>query len=197
MSIEESRIDAEQMRVIPYWVQTGEQQERGSLESKSPAALRLAILSCPRGDRRLDAEMRDLRESGVDILVSMLTAAELAQFGLTKEAEAAAKAGLMFKSVPVRDHGVPGSMQEFAAAVDEIRSELHQGKSIGAHCYAGIGRSCVLLACVLVREGWTPELAWERLSEARGFEVPDTPEQRIWVEDFAQAIAHPAPIKTS
>ncbi len=180
--------------MIPYWVNTEEEEEQGAPDSSS--ALRLAILSCPRGDRRLEAEMRNLREAGVDILVSMLTPSELAQFGLTNEAEAAVKAGLTFRSVPVRDHGVPGSMQEFAAAVEEIRGELHQGKAIGAHCYAGIGRSCVLLASILVSEGWTPGLAWERLSEARGFEVPDTVEQRAWVDAFARALGHRDAMKT-
>ncbi len=179
--------------MIPYWVNTEQAESQGAPDRSS--ALRLAILSCPCGDRRLEAEMRNLHEAGVDILVSMLTPAELAQFGLTKEAEAAAKAGLTFKSVPVRDHGVPGSMQEFAAAVDEIRNELRQGKAIGAHCYAGIGRSCVLLASILVSEGWTPGMAWERLSEARGFEVPDTLEQRAWVDEFARALGNRDPMK--
>jgi protein-tyrosine phosphatase len=136
--------------------------------------------------------MRSLRKAGVDGLVSLLTPLEAISMGLGEEAEAATRAGLRFWSVPVRDHDVPDSVQEFAAAVEEIRDELHTGQAIAAHCYAGIGRSCVLLASILVAEGWTPELAFDRLSEARGLPVPDTLQQEQWVRDYAESLSHGA-----
>lgn len=176
----------------PYWVRIGD-EIRSPLRPPDPdSKLRLAILPCPRGDRKLDAEMRALRKAGVDGLASLLTVEESQEFGLVEEASAAEKAGLLFWSVPVRDHSVPGSVQEFARAVDQIRAQLHTGKAVAAHCYAGIGRSIMLLACILVAEGWTPDLAFDRLSEARGFPVPDTREQEQWVRDFAESLAHGA-----
>lgn len=174
----------------PYWVRTSDEIKSPVRPPAADSKLRIAILPCPRGDRRLDAEMRALRKAGIDGLASLLTLEESQQLGLVEEANAANKAGLLFWSVPVRDHSVPGSVQEFARAVDEIRAELHNGKAVAAHCYAGIGRSNVLLACILVAEGWTADLAFDRLSEARGFPVPDTREQEQWVRDFADSLAH-------
>ncbi len=56
------------------------------------------------------------------------------------------------------------------------------------HCRAGIGRSGMLAACVLVKAGLDPEAALQRVSEARGCPVPDTEEQRAWVFAFAEEI---------
>jgi protein-tyrosine phosphatase len=179
-----------------YWVRTGDDTQQSSNGARNASPLKMAILPCPRGFRRLEAEMRTIQRAGIDGLVSLLTPEESDEFGLAEEATAAEKAGLRFWSVPVRDHGVPESVQEFAAAVEEIRAEMHAGKAIAAHCYAGIGRSIVLLACILVAEGWSPELAFDRLSEARGFSVPDTKQQEQWVHEYADSLAHGTLLKS-
>lgn len=176
----------------PYWVRTDDEHGRYTGSKRANLPLRIAILPCPRGRHGLQAELRAVRRAGVDGIVSLLTPVEQEELELSGEADAANRAGLRFWSIPVPDHGVPGSVEEFAAAVDEIRGELHGGKAVAAHCYAGIGRSCVLLACVLVAEGWTPESAFERLSVARGLRVPDTLEQEKWVRDYAENLSQGA-----
>ena len=95
---------------------------------------------------------------------------------------------MSFRWMPVRDHFVPESAEEFALVVEEIRRELHEGKGVAAHCYAGIGRSPMLMACVLCAEGLGPQDALARVSRARGIEVPDTWMQVRWVEHFAESL---------
>jgi protein-tyrosine phosphatase len=46
----------------------------------------------------------------------------------------------------------------------------------------GIGRSSLLAAGCLVAQGMPPGEAWAAISDARGLTVPDTPEQRRWLE---------------
>ena len=80
-------------------------------------------------------------------------------------------------------------MEEFRLVVDQLHRDLRAGKGVGAHCYAGIGRSCMLMACLLCVEGLQPDEAFARLSAARGLRVPDTWLQIQWVEHFAESLA--------
>jgi hypothetical protein len=43
----------------------------------------------------------------------------------------------------------------------------------------------LLAACLLVSTGLSPEAAFGQLTQARGCPVPETSEQRQWVEGFA------------
>jgi protein-tyrosine phosphatase len=61
------------------------------------------------------------------------------------------------------------------------------------HCRAGIGRSSLIAGTVLVRFGIPPEEAWRLITAARGFRVPETPEQGEWLTAFAARGDTPAP----
>lgn len=156
----------------PFWIETGNK-------------LRLAIVPRPRGGDWLQDEAISMKNAGVDILVSMLRSEEAAELGLTAEADACRTAGIEFKSFPIQDREVPSSLASFAAFVDQLRAELHSGRSVAVHCRASIGRSSLLLAGVLCAEGFAPEEAFKRLAKARGLQVPDTAEQVQWIEMFA------------
>jgi protein-tyrosine phosphatase len=66
----------------------------------------------------------------------------------------------------------------------ELRDHVRAGRSIGAHCRGCIGRATVLLASVMIALGWKPDEALRLIEQARGFQVPDTPEQLEWILDF-------------
>ena len=150
-----------------------------SLERSGPGTL--STMARPGGDGALAGELSAMVELGVGGLVSMLTPDEAAMIGLAHEAEAAADAGLEFLSVPIRDLTVPGDGLEDASAW--VRSLLDTGTHVIVHCRAGIGRSSMLAAAVLVDEGLEPDDAWNVITEARGIRVPDTPGQRAWLSD--------------
>jgi protein-tyrosine phosphatase len=146
---------------------------------------RLATMACPRGGDWLDDELGALQTEGVDVLVSALTNSELAELQLSAEPELARQAGLTYISFPIPDRGAP----EGAAATDlagQLEDRLTGGEFIVVHCRAGIGRSSLIAAAVLVREGLSPAEAWELISAARGLSVPDTEAQRAWLAAFAR-----------
>ena len=62
---------------------------------------------------------------------------------------------------------------------------VKQGKSVAIHGRAGIGRSSMLCACLLGRQGFSAESAFQKIQAARGYTVQDTAEQRKWVKSFA------------
>jgi protein-tyrosine phosphatase len=63
---------------------------------------------------------------------------------------------------------------------------LAAGKSIAIHCRAGLGRSSMMAACVMVLAGIDPNSVFDLIGAARGFTVPDTQEQRDLVAKFAK-----------
>jgi len=44
-------------------------------------------------------------------------------------------------------------------------------------------------ACLLIAKGLTPEVAVKTLSAARGNPVPETTEQRRWIDHYAAVLA--------
>jgi protein-tyrosine phosphatase len=159
----------------PFWVETGNKA-------------RLAIVPRPRGDDWLEGEVSQMKRAGVDVLVSMLQSNEAAELGLSAEAQLCEAAGITFRSFPIPDRETPPSAASFAKFVEELRTEVHAGRSVAVHCRASIGRSSLLLAALLVAEGFTPDDAFRRLTLARGLQVPDTPDQVRWVERFAATL---------
>jgi protein-tyrosine phosphatase len=156
----------------PYWVETGNH-------------LRLAIVPRPRGGDWLEDELDQVKRAGIDVLVSMLQIDEAAELGLSSEAELCEARGIVFRSFPIPDRETPSSTASFSRFVEDLRAEVHAGRSVAVHCRASIGRSSLLLAALLTAEGLAPDDAFRRITVARGLRVPDTADQVRWVERFA------------
>jgi protein-tyrosine phosphatase len=139
----------------------------------------LSTMAKPRGGHWLADEMTALPAAGVGILVSALTTAELHDVDLTDEPQAARDTGLQFISNPISDRGTPDP----AVVLPHLRrlaERLRAGDHIVTHCRFGIGRASLLAASILVLNGFPSDQAWNRLENARGLAVPDTPAQRAW-----------------
>jgi protein-tyrosine phosphatase len=143
-----------------------------------PGPGRLAVATRPRPDA-LEDELSLLVASGYDTLVSLLTVEEASELGLRGEPESAARVGLRFVHYAIPDFGVP--QDTFRAELFRLHDSLRSGAAIAAHCRGSVGRSPLVLASLLVLDGAAPDVAWERVSQARGLSVPDTDEQRRWI----------------
>lgn len=150
------------------------------IDARSPGPL--AIAPWPRGGEKLLTDLAAWRAAGIRHVVSLLQEDEAAEHGLADEAAACARAGLTFRSHPVPDFGVPASAAAFRALEDEILGRLARGGGVLAHCRGGIGRSGTLACALLMRRGFAAATAREIVSTARGLEVPETDEQRAWLE---------------
>jgi len=158
-----------------YWVGTA-------------AHLRLGIMPRPRGGDWLEDEVRSLREQGVDVVASLLTADEVEELRLEQEPALCRAAGLEFLSFPVEDRSVPSSAQDASRFALALHQRAAQGNSVVIHCRGGIGRSALVAALVLAAHGIPAEEAFEQVAEARGCAVPDTPEQRAWAVAMSQQL---------
>jgi protein-tyrosine phosphatase len=150
-------------------------------------SFRLAIVARPRGGDWLGDEIRRLQGSEVQVLVSMLTPGEMEELALTQEQEECCACGIEYLNFPIEDRAVPKNVIEFKKFVDQIATRVKEGKSVAIHCRAGIGRSSLLACSVLVSLGSACSQAWLLVQKARGCSVPDTREQKDFVEALFQS----------
>jgi predicted protein tyrosine phosphatase len=148
----------------------------------------LAIVPRPRGGEWLADELRGLKNSGFDTVLSLLTPEEANDLGISDEPGATATNGMQFFSFPISDLGVPDEAPTTRAFLRSMLDQLQGGKHIAIHCRQGIGRSGLIAASLLVTAGIDPLVALRRVSAARGIEVPETAQQRDWIIELAHDI---------
>jgi len=156
---------------------------------EGPWTGRLGVAARPRGGDWLQNEIGSWRRDGIDTIVSLLTPEEEKEFLLEEEISQARAQGMKFISVPVQDRQVPDSEAQIEAVVHELDGALSAGKNVLIHCRQGIGRSGLLAACLLVHHGDTPKAAVAALSKAHNAQVPETAEQRGWIDRYASRVA--------
>jgi protein-tyrosine phosphatase len=121
-------------------------------------------------DEAADA-VRRLAEEGVTLFVDLTEKGELEPY--------AAHVGppARYVSRPIRDFSVP-TPDSLVAILDEIDAELEAGGVVYVHCWAGCGRTGIVVGTWLVRHGADPGDALRRIADARGLGCPQTLEQR-------------------
>lgn len=149
---------------------------------------KLAVAGRPRGGDWLEDDVAEWKRAGIGFVLSLLTPEEEKEFDLQREGEQTRKASLEFLSLPIADMQVPRSEVKLARALEDLTRALSAGRNVLVHCRQGIGRSGLVAACLLIRSGMSPGAALETVSAARGMVVPETAEQRDWIERYAPAL---------
>lgn len=162
------------MRTELYWID-------------GPWPGRLAISPRPRGGDWLCDEVRAWSQAGIQTVVSLLTAEEAAELVLGDEAAASRAQDVEFVSFPVIDRGVPSSRQAYLNLLSELTNRLADGRTVLVHSRQGIGRAALIAIGLLLASGVGAEAAIAGVEKARGQTVPETAEQRRWLEEHAKA----------
>ncbi|MEM7283477.1 MAG: dual specificity protein phosphatase family protein [Pseudomonadota bacterium] len=145
----------------------------------------------PTSGEWIDDEFLGIARAGVKKVVSLLEAQEAYDVGLQDEEVHCKAHGMSYLSYPIRDRGLPDSVSEFSKMSHFLYQEIRSGCNVVIHCRAGIGRTGLMAAGILLRTGLTPVDAFDQVSTARGVSVPDTEEQQNWL------IANQQPILTT
>jgi protein-tyrosine phosphatase len=119
-------------------------------------------------------EVRELEAAGVTLFLDLTQAGELEPYVSLVGPPA------RYLNLPIRDFSIP-TREGLVATLDEIDAELDAGGVVYVHCWAGCGRTGVVVGSWLVRHGLDPNAALNRIAEARGIGCPQTLEQRIFV----------------
>jgi len=142
----------------------------------------LGIMPRPRGNDWLEDEIKGLKNLGYDLVVSFLERFEEIELELTDERNFCEQNGIEFISFPIADRSVP-DYKDFYDLISNVYPKIINGKKTILHCRGGIGRAGITATSILIRHGISGIDAFHEVSEARGLQVPDTEEQKLWVLD--------------
>lgn len=101
---------------------------------------------------------------------------------------------------PIRDHGLPERREHMMEILDCLHDALRSGRRAYVHCRAGIGRTAMVVGCLLVERGLTGEQAldelaarWQQCERSRSWPVvPETDAQSEYVRRWsARALPFP------
>ncbi len=146
---------------------------------------RLFIMPKPSGDW-LREDIQHYRSHGIDVIISMLEQSEIRELSLEEEGDICRANQIKFLNFPVQDRGIP-EKKNFEGYLGAVLKQLRNQKRVAIHCRAGIGRSAMLVCCALSSFVGSAQTAVQLVSQARGVEVPDTPEQRAFIETICRA----------
>ena len=132
---------------------------------------------CAWGSENAPLEVRDLVDAGVTLFLDLTQPGELEPYASLVVPPA------RYLNLPIRDFSVP-TRDDLVATLDEIDAELEAGGIVYVHCWAGCGRTGVVVGSWLVRHGADPNDALQRIADARGLGCPQTLEQRLVVLDW-------------
>jgi len=118
---------------------------------------------------------------GINRIVSLLEEPEAYEVGLAQERVLSEKNAMEFIAYPIPDRGLPDSVAQFSSLTKHLYHGIAGGLNTVIHCRAGIGRTGIVAAGVLLHGGFSPSEAFSLISQQRGVSVPDTQEQVNWV----------------
>lgn len=120
----------------------------------------LVLTPCP-GTKgvELEASLTQLKEQGVEAIVTALDDAELASKGVSELGAKAQQLGIQWFQIEIEDDCAPGA--EFAAKWQAASPELHKivdnGGKVAMHCMGGSGRTGLFAAHLLLEKQWKLE----------------------------------------
>lgn len=134
-------------------------------------------------------EVEALFSFGIRRVVCLVPLASLANVPGCESyvADARARFGDGFRSVPVADFGTPDEDAPFEDELAAVDDALRLGTPTLIHCMAGCGRTGMFVACLLVRAGEAPQTAVRRFRRLRGC-GPETPGQVGYVFRYARRL---------
>ena len=141
----------------------------------------VGMMARPRGNDWLEDEICKLKKLEVDTVVSLLEPNEIIELKLEKEKVICKKWGLEFINFPICDRAIPTDPNAFLKLISTIDTKLKDDKKIVVHCRMGIGRTSMVAAGLLIKNGAKLDIVFDLLSEKRTLNVPDTDQQKQWV----------------
>jgi protein-tyrosine phosphatase len=151
---------------------------------------KVALSARPRGGDWLKDEIVHWKRAGINSVLSLLTPEEERDLDLREEAAEIRRLGLEYSSFPIPDRQVPQSQVKLGGELEKLNKALSAGRNVLVHCRQGVGRTGLVAACLLIKNGMSPGSAVDVVSAARGIAIPETVEQRDWIERYAPAFTN-------
>ena len=132
--------------------------------------------------RVLDADLQTIQAWGASAVLSLVEPHEFARLGVPDFAQAIARTPLQWLQVPITDMATPGAatLAAWRAQGPALLQALNSGQRVLVHCAAGLGRTGMLVAKLLVLNGVRADEAIAQVRKARPGTI-ETEAQADWV----------------
>jgi len=109
--------------------------------------------------RHYQADLQEITDWGANSVVSLVEDHELKMHKIEEMPEYLASSGIQWYHLPIMDMNIPDQQFEdnWAFEGERIRHSLRIGERIILHCYAGLGRTGMIAARLLVELGVDPD----------------------------------------
>ncbi|MDJ0657810.1 MAG: cyclin-dependent kinase inhibitor 3 family protein [Xanthomonadales bacterium] len=150
-----------------------------------------ADLAAPSGwrSRDLARDLETIANWQTAALVTLVEKHELELLGVPELGRQTEAAGIRWMHFPIPDMSIPDASFEdqWPEASEFLRKQLNEGRNIVVHCRAGLGRTGLVAARLLIELGEKPLSALIRVREARPGAV-QTRQQEEYVETLGSKL---------
>lgn len=129
----------------------------------------------PGSSRPLDQDLAYLREQGVDVLVSLTET--------PTDPTALSRYNITPLHIPVQDFHAP-TQDQLDLYVKSVKGWMSEGRAVGTHCGAGLGRTGTFLAALFVSQGMSAGAAISEIRKMRPGSI-ETADQEAAIQEFA------------
>lgn len=146
-----------------------------------------------RSESNLGARLHGLLQAGVTFFLDLTERGEKGMLpyyaALRRETRSTGRV-VQYARLPIPDFGTPTTAQ-MQHILNLLDGALSEGYTVYLHCYAGIGRTGMVVGCFLVRHGWSGQKALDKIAalrrglDSKGYSSPITRDQRRLVREWA------------
>ena len=158
---------------------------------------KIAMTHCPgrntvdaRGrqwQRVLDDDLAAIRAANISTVISLVSLPEMKKLGVPNLPAQVVQHKLQWLQLVIEDFGTPdlNTLESWQQIKESILAALARRETVLLHCAAGLGRTGMMAACLLVACGQTPASAIAQVRAARPGTI-ETEAQAAFVQDARQ-----------
>uniref|UniRef100_A0A8C8VF16 Cyclin-dependent kinase inhibitor 3 n=1 Tax=Pelusios castaneus TaxID=367368 RepID=A0A8C8VF16_9SAUR len=135
-------------------------------------------------------EFMELKRYGTQDVFVLCTRGELSKYRVPNLLDSYQQHGIIVHHHPIPDGDTP-DIANCCGILEELRGCLESNRKTLIHCYGGLGRSCLVAACLLLQlsEAMEPQEAIDNLRDLRGSGAIQTIKQYNYLHDFRENLA--------
>uniref|UniRef100_A0ABI7Z0B8 Cyclin-dependent kinase inhibitor 3 n=1 Tax=Felis catus TaxID=9685 RepID=A0ABI7Z0B8_FELCA len=137
----------------------------------------------------------ELKSCGIQDIFVFCTRGELSKYRVPNLLDLYHQYGIITHHHPIPDGGTP-NIASCCEIMEELAICLKNNRKTLIHCYGGLGRSCLVAACLLLylSDTVSPEQAIDSLRDLRGSGAIQTVKQYNYLHEFRDKLAALSPL---
>ncbi|NWQ77470.1 CDKN3 inhibitor, partial [Columbina picui] len=140
--------------------------------------------------RNLQKDIEELKNCGTQDIFVLCTRGELLKYRVPNLIDTYQQNGICVHHYPIPDGAAP-DIADCCEILEELKNCLESNRKTIIHCYGGLGRSCLIAACLLLwlSDTLAPQEAIDSLRKLRGSGAIQTIKQYNYLHDFRENLA--------